>query len=71
MSRSLVSYVYDLSFCPCPYDAGIMFAAPSPSPTWPLKAHSIRRQAASSAAATSRVPLAAQISQHTQNERLK
>ena len=71
MSRGLVSYVCALSFCPCPYDASIMFAAPSPSPTRPLKAHPLRRQAASSAAATTRVPLAAQISQHTQNERLK
>ncbi len=46
-------------------------AAPAPSQTWPLKCDDAHRQAAASAAVTSRVPLAAQTTQHRQSERLK
>ena len=51
------------------------FAAQAPSQPWPLKCHDAHRKAAASGTAssapTSRVPLAAQTTQHRQHEKLK
>ena len=56
-----------LSQCRCSVVLSLplsIFAAPAPSQTQPPKALPLHRQTASSAAATSRVPLAVHIAQH-------